>query len=117
MKDKISASTGRSQRRGRTIAARAMVLLAAIVAMLTASTQAARAGPQHHNTDPLGTGCAASASTIATGSVGGINYEIRYSSAGGTNWVRVPQLYGTVYQKRSAELDEARRVEACVAVR
>lgn len=97
MKNKISAPSGPSRRRGKTIVARVVVLLAAIVAILTASTQMALAGPQHHNTDPLGTGCASGASTISSGSVGGINFEIRYSSACGTNWVRVPSLNGTVY--------------------
>jgi hypothetical protein len=45
------------------IVARVVVLLAMVVAVLTGSAQGAVAGPGHHNTDPLGTGCAASAAT------------------------------------------------------
>lgn len=72
-------------------------LLGTTTALLALTTGSATAGPEHHNTDPLGTGCASGASTIRSGSVGGINYEIRYSAACGANWVRVPALSGTVY--------------------
>ncbi len=79
------------------LSARLAVLLSAIAALFVLITGAAAAGSNHHQTDPLSTGCASNASTIRTGSVGGINYEIRYSAACGTNWVRVPALSGTVY--------------------
>ncbi|PRY35711.1 DUF2690 domain-containing protein [Umezawaea tangerina] len=83
--------------RPRSLARRVAVLLTAVAGMLALSTGAAVAGPEHHNTDPLNTGCAANATTITSGTVGGIFYEIRYSAACGTNWVRVPALNGTVY--------------------
>lgn len=55
------------------------------------------AAPGDQGTDPLNTGCAAGAATAYSGSVAGMAYEIRYSSACGTNWVRIPSLDGGVH--------------------
>jgi hypothetical protein len=83
--------------RKRPLLTRLGLVLAAVAGMVTMLSAPASAGPGDHGTDPLASGCANGASTIRTGTVGSISYEIRYSAACGTNWVRVPHLYGTVY--------------------
>lgn len=90
-------AAGRPAAKAGNLVARVVIMLAAVVGLLAVSAGPALAGPGHHNTDPLATGCSSSAYTVRSGTVGSIYYEVRYSSACGTNWVRVPNLYGTVY--------------------
>lgn len=85
-------------RRRQSLGNRLIILAVGVLSLLGLSGGTALAGPEHHNTDPLGTGCSNSLTqTIKTGSVGSITYEIRYSPTCGTNWVRIPKLFGTVY--------------------
>lgn len=84
--------------RHRSLGSRFAILAVGVLSLLGVSSGVASAGPEHHNGDPLGTGCANSLTkTIKTASVGSITYEIRYSPTCGTNWVRIPKLHGTVY--------------------
>lgn len=88
---------GTRQRPRRGFRVRVVTVLAAMASLVALVGSPASASAAHHDTDPLSTGCANGATTIHSGTVGSIAYEIRYSAACGTNWVRIPQLHGTVY--------------------
>ena len=92
-----TGTPGTGKRRGRGFRARVATTLAIMAGVFVLVGSPASASAAHHNTDPLSTGCANGATTIHAGTVGSIAYEIRYSAVCGTNWVRVPQLNGTVY--------------------
>lgn len=94
-------SPRRESRRSLSHRVRVTLATTAVVGALAVSGlvgSPAQAGPNHHGTEPVASGCANGAYTIATRKMPyrNMTLEVRYSPACATNWIRIPQMYGGV---------------------